>query len=139
MLVGDGELRTQIESQAKKLGIIEKVIFVGNQRCSYEFYNAMDIFVFPSWYEGLGITFLEAQVNGLFCICSDKVSQEGYISNVACLNVLDSPQKWGHMIINSKYKGRTNNLAKLVEKGFDINVESKKIMSFYESMALRNT
>ena len=134
LLVGDGELRDELQAQVRQLGLDGKVIFTGNQRYPYECYNAMDIFVFPSWYEGLSITFLEAQVNGLPCICSDGVTREGCISDAICLSVNDAPDKWAKTIIENRNKGRFDNIERLVEKGFDIEIEAEKLMHRYEAL-----
>lgn len=134
LLVGDGELRGDLEKQVKELNIEDKVIFVGNQRNSYEFYNAMDIFVFPSLFEGLGITFLEAQVNGLFCICSYGVTKEGCISSVKYLGLDDPAELWSDTIRANKGRGRSNNIPALIEKGYDINNEAKKLTEQYEKL-----
>ena len=138
LLIGDGELRAELEKLADDLKIRDRVIFAGNQRYPYNFYNAMDIFVFPSIYEGLGITFLEAQLNGLFCVCSDRITKEGYISDAVGLSIEDSPEEWCDVIIKNKNRGRSDNTLKLIEKGFDINIEAEKIMNLYESLVKNN-
>ncbi len=131
LLVGDGPLRQTLEKQAKELGIDKKVIFARNQENPTDFYNAMDIFVFPSWYEGLGITFLEAQTNGLFCVCSDGVSKEGCISDVLYLSLHEPVETWSQAILNNCEHGRADNSNMLLEKGYDIHKEAKKLEERY--------
>lgn len=60
ILVGDGPLREQLETEAKRLGLDQSVIFSGHQEQSYDFINMMDIFVLPSLHEGIPMVLLEA-------------------------------------------------------------------------------
>ena len=76
MLVGDGELRKTIEEKVVSLGLQDKVLFLGNRNDVADLYNAMDIFLLPSHYEGLPVVGVEAQANGLKCLFSDKVTEE---------------------------------------------------------------
>ena len=68
LLVGDGPLYNMIYQKVERLGILDKVIFAGVYNDVSKFYNAMDMFVFPSLYEGLGMVLVEAQINGLPCL-----------------------------------------------------------------------
>jgi hypothetical protein len=71
VLLGDGPLINNIRDIAVKKGISSKVIFAGSVKNVYDYLNAFDIFLFPSIYEGLGISFIEAQFNSLFCFGSN--------------------------------------------------------------------
>lgn len=87
LLVGDGELKKQIEKNVLEMKIQDHVIFVGNQADVVPFLNEMDLFLFPSQFEGLGISLIEAQASGLPCLVSDKLPEESLI-NVEKLEVL---------------------------------------------------
>jgi glycosyltransferase involved in cell wall biosynthesis len=77
LLVGDGPLRPAMEKKLADLGLSKRVIFTGNrQDVPRLLQGAMDIFLFPSLYEGLGISVVEAQVSGLPCLIADTISQE---------------------------------------------------------------
>ena len=76
MLVGDGDLRSQIEQKVRDLGLSDKVIFTGVRSDVNDLMQGMDVFLFPSLYEGLPVTMVEAQASGLKCIISDKVPLE---------------------------------------------------------------
>ena len=80
ILVGDGELRQQLEAQAATLGIKDAVHFIGDVDDPEHYLSAMDVFVFPSHYEGLPTVNIEAQVNGLPCIVSPAVPMEVNVS-----------------------------------------------------------
>lgn len=73
MLVGDGEMRPQIEQQVKVLHLEGSVIFAGMQRSIDEYLSAMDIFLFPSIWEGMPLSMIEAQASGVYCIASNQI------------------------------------------------------------------
>ena len=76
LLVGDGELEKRVRDLVDILGLTDKVIFAGAHKDVERFYQAMDVFLFPSLYEGFGMAMIEAQCNGLVCIASDVVPKD---------------------------------------------------------------
>lgn len=95
LLLGDGPLQEKIKQKIESLDLLNAVIFAGLQKDVAPFYNAMDIFCFPSLWEGLGIVLLEAQYNGLPCVVSEAVPREVDISNgVTRLNLSIPIQEW---------------------------------------------
>jgi glycosyltransferase involved in cell wall biosynthesis len=77
LLVGDGPLRPVIERQALELGVADRVIFAGLRTdIPRLLHGAVDVFVFPSWFEGLGLALVEAQAAGLPCVLADTVPPE---------------------------------------------------------------
>ena len=82
LLVGEGEMKAELQQQVEKLGIADKVIFYGVTDKVEQLLWAMDIFVFPSRFEGLGIVVVEAQAAGLPVICSDGVPNEAVVSDL---------------------------------------------------------
>ena len=130
LLIGDGKLRSQIEKKVKDLGISNKVIFLGNRNDVADLYNAMDVFVFPSLYEGLGMVTIEAQVNSLHTIVSTEIPIEAKISEYIKFISLHQPLKdWCNEIENAKRKELNINDELL--KNFDIKQESKKLENLY--------
>lgn len=75
LLVGDGELRSEIEKQVRQDNI-QRVVLAGSQSNVADFLSAIDLFLFPSKWEGLPLSVIEAQANGLHCLCSDVVTRE---------------------------------------------------------------
>ena len=73
LCVGRGSLMTEIREKCERLGISESVIFAGAQKDTPSYYSAMDVFLFPSLYEGLGSVLIEAQANGLRVVTSKTV------------------------------------------------------------------
>ena len=82
LLVGDGDGRGKIEDLVKEKNLQEDIKFLGMRDDVYNILQAMDVFVFPSLYEGLPVTLIEAQSAGLPCIISDQVPLECKISDL---------------------------------------------------------
>ncbi len=80
MLLGGGELFEKIKKNAEELGISEYVIFAGVHKDIENYYQAMDVFVLPSLFEGLPVTGIEAQYSGLPCLFSDTITREVQIT-----------------------------------------------------------
>jgi len=76
MLVGDGALREQMEDQIAKLSLSDKVILTGVRHDIPKLLQAMDVFLFPSFYEGMPIALVEAQTAGLPCVISDVITED---------------------------------------------------------------
>lgn len=76
LLVGDGVMRNTVEEKIKTMNMENKVIFAGMHESAAKFLSAMDMIVFPSLWEGLPLSLLEAQANGLPCIASDVITSE---------------------------------------------------------------
>lgn len=81
VICGDGKLRPQAEEKACSLGIASAVHFLGQISDVQDIYQALDLFVLPSLYEGLGMVAIEAQASGLPCICSERVPNEVALSS----------------------------------------------------------
>ena len=102
-LIGDGELKEQVQKAVENDNIKSKVKFLGTQSDVSKFLMAIDVFVFPSLYEGLGIALIEAQCTGLNCVVSDEITQEAIITdNVKKLKLNIDPKYWAETILNSK-------------------------------------
>lgn len=76
LLVGDGELKPVIEARAAELRISDRIVFTGARADVAALMQAMDVFVLPSYYEGLGLVLLEAQALGIPCVLSDRLPEE---------------------------------------------------------------
>lgn len=81
IFIGDGILLNEMRELSKTLNICNNIIFLKNKNNIYDYYNIFDLFMLPSLYEGLGIVLIEAQINGLQCLASNKVTPEVKISN----------------------------------------------------------
>lgn len=135
-LIGDGELKEQIQEQAKKAGVLDKIIFTGVCQDVERYLSAMDVFLFPSLFEGLPFTLLEAQANGLPCVISNQITGEAVLSreNVTMISLAESPEKWAKAVFKMKEAGRIEReeaARRLAEAGFDIHKEGQKLMLLY--------
>ncbi|WDL92127.1 glycosyltransferase family 1 protein [Bacillus sp. HNR-4] len=130
VLTGKGSLENEIKEKVEKLGLIENVIFTGVRSDIPDIMMAMDVFIFPSLYEGMPNTVIEAQGTGLPCIISDTITREADITeNIEYLSINEEPEKWAEkaLIYSSGYE-RGDVQKAFVKKGYDINCESKKLM-----------
>ena len=127
LLLGDGPLQEHIEQKVETLGLTESVIFAGLQKDPAPFYSAMDVFAFPSLWEGLGIVLLEAQYNGLPCIASSAVPEEVNISN-KILYKQNNIILWCNNIPNLSNLSRMNEIQ---NKSYDINKQLMKLVDIY--------
>ncbi|MCI8950699.1 MAG: glycosyltransferase family 1 protein [Lachnospiraceae bacterium] len=98
--IGDGENRETIEIYAKSLKINDKVIFLGVTNDVAGLLSAMDCFIFPSLYEGLGIALIEAQISGLPCLLSDVIPDETKIGkNYYKMSLQESACRWADKLV----------------------------------------
>lgn len=134
LLVGEGKLLEDTKEKVRKLGLKDKVLFVGSQKDIYKFYQGMDAFVLPSRYEGLVIVMIEAQASGLSCVISKEVPIETKIlDNVVCMDLNENVDVWAEAVINSVKNGRYVNATKEVEKaGYSLEKEIEKVVKIYE-------
>lgn len=133
LLVGGGENMPKIQDKARALGISEHVRFLGVRSDVAELMQAMDVFVFPSLYEGLPVTMVEAQAAGLPCLISDKVPPECILTEglVDVLPLSESPETWAEKILEKRELPRTDRRAEIAAHGFDITTEAAKLEKFY--------
>jgi len=135
MLIGYGELFDDIKSKVIKLGLVNKVIFVGKTEALSDYYNAMDCFVLPSFYEGLPVVGIEAQAFGLPCVLSSEVTEETKILNTCKFVSLKlSASEWADEVIHQRDEERlTNNMA-LKAAGYDLKTEAESLMCYYDDL-----
>lgn len=133
LLVGGGEDMTKIQAKAQALGVAEHVRFLGIRSDVADLMQAMDVFVFPSLYEGLPVTMVEAQAAGLPCIISDKVPPECILTEglVDVLPLSAEPEIWAAKILEKKNLPRTDRRSEIAAHGFDITTEAVKLQEFY--------
>ncbi|MGH4140379.1 glycosyltransferase family 1 protein [Clostridium sp.] len=136
ILIGDGELRVNIENKIKKLGLYDWVVFTGKTLDVPQFMQAMDMIVMPSRFEGLPLTLVEAQSACLQCFVSDSVSKEVEITDLVQFIALEkSPKEWANQINNSIPVNRGEIASviynKIVDEGFNITDNAKIMKALY--------
>lgn len=155
MFLGDGELKEEIREQAIAQGISSRVLFMGNKRDVYRYYQAMDYFLLPSFYEGLPGTAIEAQASGLPGILSDSITKEAVVSDLLQLrSIQEKPVLWakeimaasaGHVLSDQgkwqlgdaaggkdSITEKRSSYADIVKKAsFDVKEQAGKMQEFY--------
>ncbi len=133
VIAGDGELESCLKQKAADLKISEKVIFCGAVDNVSLLYQAVDCFVFPSVFEGLGIAAVEAQTAGLKTICSDTVPKEAAVTELCSYMSLNaSPKKWAeHIISQCDGYTRRSYAEEVRAAGYDIADTAKQLEEIY--------
>ena len=132
LLLGEGERMAEMKQRAEMLDIADKTIFAGNQKETWKYYQAMDFFVFPSRFEGLPGTVIEAQSAGLSCLISDTIAKETVITELtACKSIAESPVKWAEYVLANQEYERTDRYEQIVAADFDVRTQAKWYEQFY--------
>lgn len=121
LLVGKGDLEQQIRDQSVAMGIGERVIFAGVRADIPRLLSAMDVFVFPSLYEGMPNTVIEAQATGLPCVIADTITREANITGIVdYMSLAMSAEKWADAALSKISDSRKNTHPDFVSNGYDI-------------------
>lgn len=132
LLVGQGPLMQEIKDKVNSLKLNEAVQFLGQREDVSELYQAFDLFLFPSLYEGLGMVMIEAQCSGLPCVASDEVpSVSKIMENVTFISLQNESREWAKCIISAIRKGRESNIDLTRNSNYNINYEAKKLLNLY--------
>ena len=134
LLVGDGELQNQIASQIKELGLDGKALMLGLRKDVPELLSAADCLLFPSKWEGLPVTTIEAQASGLPCLISSNVDEGVFVSSLAKKVSIDHGVGEWIRCINKTDMHRHDVKADLRKAGFDIHDTADWITNLYLSM-----
>ena len=135
LLVGEGPLYREIVEKVTINGLQDKVMFLGVRSDLDRIYQAIDIIIMPSLFEGLPVVGVEAQCAGCKCYMSTEITSEINLTNVEFLNLSDSATQWAKAIYNTNdFMYRKDAYKMIKDKGFDINIESYKIQEFYMNL-----
>ena len=136
LLAGQGPLKEKIEQKVKEMNLDKAVQFLGQRSDTNRLYQAMDVFVLPSLYEGLPVVGVEAQAAGLLCVLSDDMTKETKVlETTTFLSLNEGAKKWADIIGSAtKQFERKNMLNEMVQKGFYIQKEVKKLEEIYRKL-----
>lgn len=139
LLVGAGPLEGEIHAEVQKLGLTDRVIFLKNRSDTERLYAAMDVFAFPSIYEGLGIVLVEAQASGLPCVISERIPREAvYGENVETVALEKGMDAWADALLGCRGALRSESGADDTRvAGFDITDVATSLQEFYLDAADR--
>ena len=132
ILIGEGPLMETVRQQVEELQLQEYVIFTGLQKNVVPFYQAMDFFLLPSFYEGLPGVAVEAQASGLRGILSDAITTETAMTSLMEFRSVQEPARvWADRIMACGHYERQNMLKQMQETGFDVKNLANRLQDFY--------
>lgn len=131
ILLGDGRLFNIIKKKINELGLCDVVYLLGKQSNTEDYYSASDLFLMPSFYEGLPVTLIEAQTNGLVCLVSDKIDKMVNYGIVDFYSLNNTPDEWAVCI--QKINCNRQSVNKLLAKEYDIKETTKILEGLYEA------
>lgn len=132
LIIGKGELKNDLIELSKKYQVFNRLILLEDIYNVEEYLSAMDIFVFPSLYEGLGIAVIEAEANGLQVFASNTIPQDVVVtSNIKLLPLIEND--WFDEIKKCDHKDRNKDFKKLIFE-FDYDETTKKVLNIYDDI-----
>lgn len=134
VLIGSGTLESDIKRKVEEKGLQEKVIFLGIRDDVEKVLSAIDCFLFPSIFEGIPLTLIEAQANGVPVIMSDTISKEVLINSNCNRISLDNKFEWIKMSLEIKDESeieRINRNENVAQTKFNIKTQAKKLQEVY--------
>ena len=129
----DGGMKTEVEEKLRDLSLSDHVIFTGVRSDVNRLLQAMDVFLMPSFSEGIPVALIEAQATGLPCFVSDSVSKEADITDNCCYMPLGNYDKWAQRIMESNLT-RKDNYRNMIDAGYDIHTTATWIQKLYLSI-----
>ena len=135
VLVGYGDLQQQTLDRAEELGLSDRLLFLGVRRDASALMNMFDVFLLPSFFEGLPVVGVEAQATGLPVVTSTGVTPELPLEDLATyIPLSDSPEIWAEQVLKSAALPRRNTTAEIIDCGYDVQVAAAEMQRRYEEM-----
>lgn len=132
LLVGGGELENDIRKKVHALGLNQSVRFLGVREDVNNLLQAMDVFVFPSVFEGVPLSLIEAQASGLQCVISDTVPKECAVTELCkFISLNEDVNKWAKEITKTNVNKREAKKEMIATAGYDIKSETMWLQNFY--------
>lgn len=136
LLFGGGDLQSAVRDQVEKMGLAGRVIFAGVRNDVFKCYSAMDVFCLPSFYEGVPVVAIEAQANGLPCLCGEAVSREAAMTTRFYRLPLDQGlNEWVEWLCKISAQRTFGPVRERKPGLWDIRVCAPQLQSWYESHA----
>lgn len=135
VFLGNGTLMEEIKQKVTEMNLDKHVIFAGNHKNIYDYYQAFDFFILPSFYEGLPGTAIEAQATGLSGLLSDRITDEAIVTSNMKLMSIDVPAtEWAKEIMKVDREKRVSMVDEVRKAGFDVKEQAKNIADFYKEV-----
>jgi glycosyltransferase involved in cell wall biosynthesis len=139
LLMGTGPLEDQVRRKVNELGLTDRVHFLGVRSDVNRILQAVDVFVLPSLYEGLGIVAVEAQATGVRCVISDTVPTVCAMTDLVEFAALsESPAHWADVILRDCGSDRADHTREIQLAGYDIQKTADWLFDFYTEQELRH-
>ena len=134
LIIGDGPLKKKLIDKCKYLGLEDRVLFIGSTHEVDKYYNAMDLFVMPSLYEGLPFVCVEAQVNNLPCVFSSGIDSAAVLTDSTVQIPIDKTDMWvASLVCMSKQKhDRAKQISQNIIEEWSIKRIATRISKLYE-------
>ncbi len=132
VLIGDGTRNESISNMIQEMNLEQSVCVLGGRNDVYRVLQCFDLLLFPSIFEGLPVSVIEAQASGLRCFLSDTIDKEVDITgDITFLSLNTSPRVWAEEILKSVPYERPNNQLKVEMAGYDVNKNIKDLLNLY--------
>lgn len=135
-LLGDGRDREMLERTVAELKLEDAVYMPGNVSNVNEYLSAMDVFAFPSLYEGMPLSILEAQANGLPCVLSDRVPKDVFMTDLLYALPLEDVDAWADALLSVRRVDPERFTEIMREKEAGIQEMLRKLYNLYQGSAL---
>ncbi|WP_339824847.1 glycosyltransferase family 1 protein [Paenibacillus sp. FSL R7-0163] len=136
VLVGDGELEEYIKEKVEKLNLQGSVFFLGNRKDVPDLLQAFDVFIMPSFFEGLPLVGIEVQAAGLPCIMSDSITDElKIIDTVEFISLEKDPQYWADRVLCKMNDIRKDTYESIVNAGYDSKKAASDLGDYYTKLS----
>lgn len=129
--IGEGELETELRELVRQMGLENTVLFQGVVHNVQDYLQAMDVFLFPSLFEGLGIVGVEAQAAGLPVLASENVPRELGLTDSVRFLPLGDPLLWADKVLEVYGERKPENPAALREQGYYIRDTANAVRMLY--------
>ena len=135
LLFGKGDLEAEIRSLAEQLGLTSCVRFMGEVQDIERMYQAMDVFVMPSFHEGLPVSCVEIQAAGVPCVLSDTITEEIRIEDsMQFLSLSKSPEEWAQAVLSRKDCRDLNGYEDVIRSGYAIKDVAEGLLKMYKEL-----
>lgn len=130
--IGDGTLMSSVKEKIAQLNVEDKVLLIGSKGNVSDYLQAMDVFLFPSLWEGLGMSLIEAQATGLPCVCSDVIPDEAHVTDLMIKKCLtDATEEWANGCLSASQKTREDQTEKIKAANYDIRQVVEQLRGVY--------
>lgn len=132
ILAGGGSLEESVRSRVKELGLESSVIFAGVRGDIDRLLQGLDVFLFPSLFEGLSVVLIEVQASGTPCLTSTAVSRQTEITYmIEFFPLSQGAQQWAQKAVELARRGKKDTYCDIAGSGYDVKTSARWLESFY--------